>query len=288
MKGIILAGGLGTRLYPSTISVCKQLLPVYDKPMIYYPLSVLMLSNIREILIISTKNDLPKFKKLLGNGSLLGIKLSYSIQDKPKGLVEAFLIGKDFIKNESVCLILGDNLFYGDGLPGLLESSCNYVQKNKKAVIFSYKVKDPSNYGIVKLNKNTILNIQEKPKNTQSKDAVVGIYMYPNEVLRLSKKIKKSKRNELEISDLNNLFLKAKKLELRKLGRGTAWFDTGTVENLYEASQLIRIIEKRVGYKIGCLEEIAYKKKWISLSIFKKHIKKLSKSEYGNYLKEIL
>ncbi len=288
MKGIILAGGSGTRLYPATYSVCKQLLPVYDKPMIYYPLSVLMLSNIRDILIISTKDDLPKFKKLLGDGSLLGIKLSYSIQEKPKGLVDAFLIGKDFIKNESVCLILGDNLFYGDGLSALLENSCNYVKINKKAIIFSYTVSNPSNYGVVQLNKNKIINIKEKPKKPESKDAVIGIYMYPNEVLSLAKKIKKSKRNELEISDLNNLFLKKKKLELRKLGRGTAWFDTGTAENLYEAGQLIRLIEKRVGYKIGCLEEIAYKKEWISLAIYKQHIKKLSKSEYGKYLKELL
>ena len=288
MKGIILAGGSGTRLYPATSAVCKQLLPVYDKPMIYYPLSVLMLSNIRDVLIISTREDLPKFKKLLGNGSLLGIKLSYAIQDKPRGLVDAFLIGKNFVKNDDVCLILGDNLFYGDGLPNLLENSSNYVERNKKAIIFSYTVSNPSSYGVVKFKNKKIINIKEKPKNPVSKEAIVGIYMYPNDVISLAKKIKKSKRNELEITDLNNLYLKRKRLDLRKLGRGTAWFDTGTAENLYEAGQLIRIMEKRVGFKIGCLEEIALKKKWINKDIYKKHLKKLFKSEYGNYLKEIL
>ena len=232
MKGIILAGGSGTRLYPATSAVCKQLLPVYDKPMIYYPLSVLMLSNIRDVLIISTKEDLPKFKKLLGNGSLLGIKLSYAIQDKPRGLVDAFLIGKNFVKNDDVCLILGDNLFYGDGLPNLLENSSNYVERNKKAIIFSYTVSNPSSYGVVKFKNKKIINIKEKPKNPVSKEAIVGIYMYPNDVISLAKKIKKSKRNELEITDLNNLYLKRKRLDLRKLGRGTAWFDTGTAENL--------------------------------------------------------
>jgi len=288
MKGIILAGGLGTRLYPATLSVCKQLLPVYDKPMIFYPLSVLMLANIKDILIISRKEDVNKFKKLLGNGTSLGIKITYAIQNKPKGLVDAFLIGKKFIKKDNVCLVLGDNLFYGDGLPKLLNDAINYVENKKRAIIFSYKVSNPSNYGVVKEKKNKILSIVEKPKNSKSKDAIIGLYIYPNNVIKLSTKIKPSKRGELEITDLNNLFLKEKKLELRKFGRGIAWFDTGSAENLYEASQLIRIMEKRIGYKIGCPEEISLNKKWIGKKIYEKILKKYEKSEYGKYLKEII
>lgn len=288
MKGIILAGGLGTRLYPATLSVCKQLLPVYDKPMIFYPLSVLMLANIKDILIISRKEDLNKFKKLLGNGTFLGIKITYAIQNKPKGLVDAFLIGKEFIKKDNVCLVLGDNLFYGDGLPKLLNDAINYVENKKKAIIFSYKVSNPSNYGVVKEKNNKILSIVEKPKNSKSKDAIIGLYVYPNNVIKLSTKIKPSKRGELEITDLNKLFLKEKKLELRKFGRGIAWFDTGSAENLYEASQLIRIMEKRIGYKIGCPEEISFNKEWIGKKKYEKIIKKYEKSEYGKYLKEII
>ena len=288
MKGIILAGGLGTRLYPATLSVCKQLLPVYDKPMIFYPLSVLMLANIKDILIISRKEDLSKFKRLLGNGSDLGIKITYTVQNQPKGLVDAFIIGKKFIKKDNVCLVLGDNLFYGDGLPNLLNDAINYVEKNKKAIIFSYKVSNPSNYGVVIEKNNKIQSIIEKPKNTKSKDAIIGLYIYPNKVIKLSKKIKPSKRGELEITDLNNLFLKEKKLELKKFGRGIAWFDTGSAENLYEASQLIRIMEKRIGYKIGCPEEISFNKNIIGIKRHKKNIKKYEKSEYGKYLKEII
>jgi len=288
MKGIILAGGLGTRLYPATLSVCKQLLPVYDKPMIFYPLSVLMLANIKDILIISRKEDLSKFKRLLGNGSDLGIKITYAVQNQPKGLVDAFIIGKKFIKKDNVCLILGDNLFYGDGLPNLLNDAINYVEKNKKAIIFSYKVSNPSNYGVVIEKNNKVQSIIEKPKNTKSKNAIIGLYVYPNKVIKLSKKIKPSKRGELEITDLNNLFLKEKKLELRKFGRGIAWFDTGSAENLYEASQLIRIMEKRIGYKIGCPEEISFNKNWIGIKRYKKNINKYEKSEYGKYLKELI
>lgn len=288
MKGIILAGGLGTRLYPATLSVCKQLIPVYDKPMIFYPLSVLMLANIKDILIISRKEDLSKFKRLLGNGSSLGIKITYAAQNKPRGLVDAFIIGKKFIKKEDVCLVLGDNLFYGDGLPKLLNDAINYVENKKKAIIFSYKVSNPSNYGVVKEKNNKIQSIIEKPKNSKSKDAIIGLYVYPNKVIELSKKIKPSKRGELEITDLNNLFLKEKKLELRKFGRGIAWFDTGSAENLYEASQLIRIMEKRIGYKIGCPEEISFNKNWIGIKKYKKNIKKYEKSEYGKYLKEVI
>ena len=288
MKGIILAGGLGTRLYPATYSVCKQLLPVYDKPMIFYPLSVLMLANIKDILIISTKKDLPNFKNLLGAGSQLGIKISYATQHEPRGLVDAFIIGKKFIKKDNVCLILGDNLFYGEGLPQLLRQSIEIVKKNKKAIIFSYKVSNPKNYGVVKEKNNKIVSLIEKPASSNFKDAVIGLYLYPNEVLNLSKKIKPSKRGELEITDLNNLFLKNKSLELRKLGRGISWFDTGSAENLYEASQLIRIIEKRIGYKIGCLEEISLNKKWINKKKFQQNIKKYKKSEYGKYLMELI
>lgn len=288
MKGIILAGGLGTRLYPATYSVCKQLLPVYDKPMIFYPLSVLMLANIRDILIISTKKDLPNFKNLLGDGNHLGIKISYAIQHEPRGLVDAFIIGKKFIKKDNVCLILGDNLFYGEGLPQLLRQSIEIVKKNKKAIIFSYKVSNPKNYGVVKEKNNKIVTLVEKPTHSNFKDAVIGLYLYPNEVLNLSKKIKPSKRGELEITDLNNLFLKNKSLELRKLGRGISWFDTGSAENLYEASQLIRIIEKRIGYKIGCLEEISLNKKWINKKKFQQNIKKYKKSQYGKYLIELI
>ena len=288
MKGIILAGGLGTRLYPATLSVCKQLLPVYDKPMIFYPLSVLMLANIKDILIISRKEDLSKFKRILGNGSDLGIKITYAVQNQPKGLVDAFIIGKKFIKKDNVCLVLGDNLFYGDGLPNLLNDAINYVENNKKAIIFSYKVSNPSNYGVVIEKNNKVQSIIEKPKNTKSKDAIIGLYIYPNKVIKLSKKIKPSKRGELEITDLNNLFLKEKKLELRKFGRGIAWFDTGSAENLYEASQLIRIMEKRIGYKIGCPEEISFNKEWIGKKKYEKIIKKYEKSEYGKYLKEII
>jgi glucose-1-phosphate thymidylyltransferase len=288
MKGIILAGGMGTRLYPSTLSVCKQLLPVYDKPMIYYPLSVLMLANIRDILIISRKEDLSKYKKLFGNGNSLGIKISYIIQKKPRGLVDAFLIGNKFIGKENVCLILGDNIFYGDGLPKLLRDSINFVDIKKKSIVFSYKVSNPNSYGVIKEKNNKIISIIEKPKFTNSKEAVVGLYLYPNNVVELSKKIKPSKSRELEITDLNNLYLKEKKLELRKLGRGTAWFDTGSAENLFEASQLIRILEKRMGYKIGCPEEISLNKNWISKKKFLKIITKYNKSEYGKYLMEII
>ena len=288
MKGIILAGGLGTRLYPATYSVCKQLLPVYDKPMIFYPLSVLMLANIRDILIITTKKDLPNFKNLLGEGNHLGIKISYAVQHEPRGLVDAFIIGKKFIKKDNVCLILGDNLFYGEGLPQLLRQSIEIVKKNKKAIIFSYKVSNPKNYGVVKEKNNKIVTLVEKPTRSNFKDAVIGLYLYPNEVLNLSKKIKPSKRGELEITDLNNLFLKNKSLELRKLGRGISWFDTGSAENLYEASQLIRIIEKRIGYKIGCLEEISLNKKWINKKKFQQNIKKYKKSQYGKYLMELI
>jgi len=271
MKGIILSGGLGTRLYPSTTAISKQLIPVYDKPMIYYPLSVLMLAGIREILIITTVKDLRSYKILLGNGSQIGIKISYKTQKKPKGLVDAFKIGRKFIGKSDVCLILGDNIFYGDGLISYLDSSINIVKQKSNAVIFTYPVSNPNNYGILEKKNNKITSIVEKPKKTKSKKAVVGIYFYPNSLLKYVKSIKPSMRGELEITDLNNICLRNKKLEVQEMGRGFSWHDAGSPDNLHEASQLMQIIEKRIGYKIGCIEEIAFRNNWIN----KIHLKKI-------------
>jgi len=288
MKGIVLSGGLGTRLHPSTIAISKQLLPVYDKPMIYYPLSVLMLAGIREILIITTAKDIQSYKRLLGNGHQIGIKIFYKIQTKPRGLVDAFTIGKKFIGKSDVCLILGDNIFYGDGLISYLERSINIVKKKNNAVIFTYPVSNPNNYGVLKSKNNKIISIVEKPKKTLSKQAVVGIYFYPNSLLNYVKSIKPSKRGELEITDLNNMCLKNKKLEVQKMGRGFSWHDAGSPDNLLEASQLMQIIEKRIGYKIGCIEEVALHNDWINKEDLKKIIKKYINSEYGNYLKRLI
>lgn len=284
MKGIILSGGMGTRLYPTTKVVSKQLLPVFNKPMIYYPLSTLMLAGIRDILIITTKHDLDNYKKLFGNGSRLGIKIDYLIQKKPRGLVDAFRIGSKFIGSDDVCLILGDNFFYGDGFIQLLKKSKEIIKNKKNAVIFSFPVSNPSDYGIVNLKKNKIISIVEKPKNGRNKDAVVGLYFYPNEVIKLAKKIKPSKRGELEITDLNKIFLKLNRLSIQRMGRGYAWFDAGSVDSLHEVSQFIRSIENRMGYKIGCIEEIALKNNWISKDIIKKINKKYLNSDYGKYL----
>jgi glucose-1-phosphate thymidylyltransferase len=288
MRGIILSGGSGTRLYPSTIAISKQLIPVYDKPMIYYPLSVLMLAGINEILIITTAKDLDSYKRLLGNGSQIGVKIFYKIQTKPKGLVDAFKIGKKFIGKHDVCLILGDNIFYGDGLTSYLHSSINIVKKKKNAVIFTYPVSNPSSYGILESKKNKIISIIEKPKKTQSKKAIVGIYFYPNALLKYVNSIKPSNRGELEISDLNNIILKKKQLEVQQMGRGFSWHDAGSPDNLHEVSQLIQIIEKRIGYKIGCIEEIALNNNWIKKKDLKKIIIKYENSQYGNYLKTLL
>jgi len=288
MRGIILAGGLGTRLYPSTLAVSKQLMPVYDKPMIYYPLSVLMLAGIRDILLITTAFDLKNYKKLFGNGSKIGIKLKYQIQKKPKGLVDAFIIGKNFIGKNSVCLILGDNIFYGDGLIDYLNKSKDIVYKEKKAVIFTYSVSNPSDYGIVSRKNNKFTKIIEKPKKTNSNKAVVGLYFYPNSILEYSKLVNFSKRKELEITDLNNIYLKKKELEVLELGRGFSWHDGGSPGSLQDVSQFIQTIEKRMQYKIACIEEIAFNNKWIS----KKQLIKLyiqnKNSEYGAYLKKII
>jgi len=288
MRGIILAGGLGTRLYPSTLAVSKQLMPVYDKPMIYYPLSVLMLAGIRDILLITTAFDLKNYKKLFGNGSKIGIKLKYQIQKKPKGLADAFIIGKNFIGKNSVCLILGDNIFYGDGLIDYLNKSKDIVYKEKKAVIFTYPVSNPSDYGIVSKKNNKFTKIIEKPKKTNSNKAVVGLYFYPNSILEYSKLVNFSKRKELEITDLNNIYLKKKELEVLELGRGFSWHDGGTPGSLQDVSQFIQTIEKRMQYKIACIEEIAFNNKWISKKKLIKLYIQNKNSEYGAYLKKII
>ena len=288
MKGIILSGGLGTRLYPSTFVSSKQLLPVYNKPMIYYSLSTLMLANIRNILLITTSRDIKNYKKLFGNGSRLGIKITYAIQKKPRGLVDAFRIGSKFIGKKDVCLILGDNIFYGDGFSNLLAESKKTVENKKNAVIFTFPVNNPSDYGIANIKNKQIKSLIEKPKNSKSNDAIVGLYFYPNSVVQFSKKIKRSKRKELEITDLNNLYLNLKKIEVRQMGRGYAWFDAGSSDTLHEVSQLIKSIESRMGYKIGCIEEIALNKKWISKNEIKKIVDKYSNSDYGKYLNSLI
>jgi len=287
MKGIILAGGTGSRLYPITKVVSKQLLPVYDKPMIYYPLSVLMLAGIKDILIISTSDDLPNFKKLLGSGEDLGIKLNYIVQERPEGLAQAFILGENFIGDDDVCLILGDNIFYGDGFSNLLIESKKIVQSKKNAVIFTFPVKKPSDYGIANIVNNKLISLVEKPKKTSSKNAVVGLYFYPNSVIQLAKKVKPSKRRELEITDLNKIYLKLKKIEVIQMGRGYAWFDAGSVDSLHEVSQFIKSIENRMGYKIGCIEEIALNNKWITKNGLKKTGIFSCSSEYGLYVKSL-
>jgi glucose-1-phosphate thymidylyltransferase len=288
MKGVILSGGLGTRLYPATFVTSKQLLPVFNKPMIYYSLSTLMLANIRKILLITTAEDLRNYKKLFGNGSRLGLQITYAIQKKPRGLVDAFNIGSKFIGKEDVCMILGDNIFYGDGFSDLLDKTKKIVANKKNAVIFTFPVKNPSDYGIANIKNNKITSLDEKPKNPKSNNAVVGLYFYPNSVVQLSKKIKFSERNELEITDLNNLYLNLKKLEVIKMGRGYAWFDAGSSDSLHEASQFIKSIESRMGYKIGCIEEISLNKGWISKNKIKKISNKFLNSDYGKYLASLI
>jgi len=288
MRGIILAGGLGTRLYPSTLAVSKQLLPVYDKPMIYYPLSVLMLAGIRDILLITTAFDLRNYKKLFGDGSKIGIRLKYKIQKKPNGLVDAFILGRNFIGKNNVCLILGDNIFYGDGLVDYLKKTKEIVDKEKKAVIFTYPVSNPSDYGIVISKNNKFSKIIEKPKKTNSNKAVVGLYFYPNSILEYSKLVNFSKRKELEITDLNNIYLKKNELEILELGRGFSWHDGGSPSSLQDVSQFIQTIEKRMQYKIACIEEIAFNNSWISKKQLKKLYIKNKSSEYGAYLRKII
>lgn len=289
MKGIILAGGLGTRLYPVTLPICKQLLPVYDKPMIYYPLSTLMLAGIRDILIISTPSDTPKFEHLFGNGNQFGLNLSYKVQPEPKGIAQAFLVGEDFIGDDDVCLILGDNIFYGHGLTELLIKSANELEKNKGSIIFGYWVKDPERYGVVEFdNDGKVLSIEEKPKNPKSNYAVVGLYLYDNEVIEIAKNIKPSARGELEITSVNQEYLKKGKLKVEIMGRGYAWLDTGTHNSLLEASIFVKIIEERTGLKIGCIEEIAYRNGWIDRNQVLRLAEFLSKTDYGEYLKKVI
>tara|TARA_A100001015_G_scaffold13288_1_gene15542 strand:+ start:5367 stop:6248 length:882 start_codon:yes stop_codon:yes gene_type:complete len=287
MKGIVLAGGSGTRLYPITKGVSKQLLCIYDKPMIYYPISVLMLSGIKEILIISTPNDLPNFKNLLGDGKELGLRFEYIEQKSPDGLAQAFIIGEKFIKNDDVCLVLGDNIFYGSGLSKILQSTVKRTLENKRATIFGYYVTDPTNFGIVNFdNKKNIISIEEKPKNPKSNYAVVGLYYYPNSVIKIAKNVKPSKRGELEITSINNKYLDLKKLDVKLLGRGFTWLDTGTHNSLLEASNFINTIEKHSGLKVACLEEISFKMGYITKKQLKKLIVPLKKTGYGKYLKE--
>ena len=282
MKGIILAGGSGTRLYPLTKSISKQIMPIYDKPMIYYPLSVLMLANIREILIISTERDLPVFKELLKDGSELGLKLEYKVQEKPNGLAEAFIIGEEFIGDDNVALILGDNIFYGSGFTGLVEEA---AKLENGAIVFGYPVKDPRVYGVVEFDENgKAVSLEEKPENPKSNYAIPGLYFYDNTVIEKAKKVKPSARGEIEITTVNEMYLSENKLNVKNLGRGIIWFDTGTHEALLEASNYIEAIQKRQGLYIACLEEIAYKKGWIHEREIEKKIEKEKKNEYQKYL----
>ena len=283
MKAIVLAGGIGSRLFPVTKGVSKQLLPVYDKPMVYYPLSVLFLAGIKEVLLISTPQDINSYKRLLGDGSQWGITLQYKIQEQPKGLAEAFILGEEFIGSESVCLILGDNIFYGNTLS---EKLLNCVEISKtKASVFGYHVEDPQRYGVISFDKDgNAVSIEEKPKQPKSNYAVVGLYFYPNSVIEIAKKIKPSSRGELEISDVNQAYLKQGNLHVETLGRGYAWLDTGTHESLLEASQFIQTVEKRQGLKVGCLEEIAFEKGFISKEQLLAQAKNLKGTTYGDYL----
>ena len=285
MKGVILAGGTGSRLYPLTKAVSKQLLAIYDKPMINYPLSVLMLAGIKDILIISTAEDLPNFKKLFGDGSDLGIRLEYCIQDKPEGLAQAFILGEEFIDNDDVCLILGDNIFYGHGLTELLKSAILNTTRYKKATIFGYYVNEPKEYGVVEFSKEgKVLSLEEKPVNPKSKYAVVGLYFYPNSVVQMSKEVRPSDRGELEITSVNKMFLEENKLSVEIMYRGFTWLDTGTHESMLEASNFINTIEKRQGLKVACLEEIAYDKKFIN----KDQLISLAKSYNNSYSEYLL
>ena len=289
MKGIILAGGNGTRLYPATLPVVKQLLPIYDKPMIYYPLSVLMLAGIRDILIISTPKDLVRFKELFGDGSKFGMNFSYKVQEQPRGLADAFIVGEEFLDGDSVCLVLGDNIFYGHGFTEMLKESIDMSQNENRAVIFGYYVKNPKQYGVIEFDKSgNVIGIEEKPQSPKSNYAAVGLYFYPNDVVEKAKAVKPSTRGELEITTLNQMYLEENRLKVELMGRGYAWLDTGTFDNLLDASRFIQTVEKRQGLKIGCIEEIAYANGWIDKNQLKKLAEPLMKSGYGEYLVELV
>ena len=289
MKGIVLAGGSGTRLYPVTKGVSKQLLPIYDKPMVYYPISALMLAGIRDILIISTPFDLPAFKRLLGDGSDYGVHFSYAEQPSPDGLAQAFIIGEEFIGDDAACLVLGDNIFQGNGFSRLLREAVKDAEEEGKATVFGYWVADPERYGVAEFDKNgNVLSIEEKPKEPKSNYAVVGLYFYPNKVVKVAKSIKPSARGELEITSVNQAFLNDGELKVQLLGRGFAWLDTGTHDSLSEASTFIEVIEKRQGLKIACLESIAYEKGWISDDDLRRIAQPMAKNQYGQYLLRLI
>ncbi len=289
MKGIVLAGGSGTRLYPITKGVSKQLLPIYDKPMVYYPISVLMLAGIRDILIISTPHDLPGFQRLLGDGSDFGVRFSYAEQPSPDGLAQAFIIGEEFIGDDSACLVLGDNIFHGSGLSQMLRKAVATAEQEQKATVFGYWVADPERYGVAEFDgTGRVLSIEEKPKEPKSNYAVVGLYFYPNKVVRVAKSIKPSARGELEITTVNQEFLKDGELNVQLMGRGFAWLDTGTHDSLSEASTFIEVIEKRQGLKIACLESIAYEQGWLSADDIRRIAKPMEKNQYGQYLLKMI
>lgn len=289
MKGIVLAGGSGTRLYPITKGISKQLIPIFDKPMIYYPISVLMLAGIRDILIISTPADLPSFRRLLGDGSNFGVRLEYAEQPSPDGLAQAFIIGEKFIGDDSVCLVLGDNIFHGSGLVNLLQEAVRTAEEDRKATVFGYWVSDPERYGVAEFDRDgNCLSIEEKPEKPKSNYAVVGLYFYPNKVVKIAKTIKPSARGELEITTVNQCFLEDRELKVQTLGRGFAWLDTGTHDSLSEASTFIEVIEKRQGLKVACLEGIAFRKGWITADKLREVAQPMLKNQYGQYLLQVI